>query len=217
MNALRAHVPCGTVRRVTESPVYRPDEAKDPRAAEVLSYWFGARDDYGKRRKCWFEKDDAFDAEVRRCFLTLHEDAARGALAAWQVDASDCLALIVVLDQFPRNIYRGAALAFATDAQALTVAQYALANRYDRGLLPVERMFAYLPFEHSESLEHQLAACELIEPLTAFESTKDAHRYAIRHCDIIRRFGRFPHRNASLGRASSADELEFLKEPGSGF
>lgn len=202
---------------MTESQVYRPDEAKDPRAAEVLRFWFGAREEYGNRRKCWFEKNDAFDAEVRGRFLALHDDAARGALAAWQEDASDCLALIVVLDQFPRNIYRGAALAFATDAQALAAARQALARGFDRRLVPVERMFMYLPFEHSETLEDQLAACELMEPLTAFEPTNDIHRYAIRHCDIIRRFGRFPHRNAVLGRASSADELEFLKEPGSGF
>ena len=214
---MRAHVPCGTVRRVMESPVYRPDEARDPRAAEVLRFWFGSREDYGKRRTCWFEKDVAFDAEVRKRFVALHEDAARGALAPWQEDAADCLALIVVLDQFPRNIYRGAALAFASDAQALAAARQALARGSDRRLVPVERMFMYLPFEHSESLEDQLAACELLEPLTAFQPTADAHRYAIRHCDVIRRFGRFPHRNAALGRASSALELEFLQEPGSGF
>lgn len=202
---------------MSEAPVYRPDEAKDPRAAEVLSFWFGTREDYGKRRKCWFEKDDAFDAEVRERFLALHATAARGALDSWQSECAECLALIVVLDQFSRHIHRGTALAFASDAQALAVAKHALANHYDGMLLPVERMFMYLPFEHSEALEDQLAACELIEPLTAFESTGDAHRFAIRHCDIIRRFGRFPHRNAALGRVSSALELEFLKEPGSGF
>jgi uncharacterized protein (DUF924 family) len=217
VSALRAHVPCGTVRPMMESPVYRPNEAKDPRAAEVLGFWFGTREEYGQRRKCWFEKDDAFDAEVRARFLALHGDAARGALAAWRGACADCLALIVVLDQFSRHLYRGTALAFASDAKALAVAQYALENRYDDTLLPVERMFAYLPFEHSEALAHQLAACELVEPLTVFEPTKDAHRFAIRHCDVIRRFGRFPHRNAALGRVSSAEELEFLKEPGSGF
>jgi uncharacterized protein (DUF924 family) len=202
---------------MTDAQVYRPDEDKDPRAAEVLRFWFGAREEYGQRRKFWFEKDAAFDAEVRGRFLALHEDAARGALAPWLGARADCLALIIVLDQFPRNMYRGAALAFATDAQALAGARHALARGYDRGLLPAERMFVYLPFEHSEALEDQLAACELMEPLTAFEPTRDVHRYAIRHGDVIRRFGRFPHRNAALGRASSALELEFLKEPGSSF
>lgn len=215
--ALRAHRPCGTVRRVTDVQVYRPDETKDPRAAEVLRFWFGTRGEYGQRRKCWFEKNDMFDAEVRRRFSPLHEEAARGALVSWLGARANCLALIVALDQFPRNMFRGDANAFATDAQALGAARHALALGYDQGLLPVERMFLYLPFEHSEALADQVIACELMKPLGAFEPTQDVHRYAIRHCDVIRRFGRFPHRNAALGRVSSQLELEFLKEPGSGF
>jgi uncharacterized protein (DUF924 family) len=114
-------------------------------------------------------------------------------------------------------MFRDAARAFATDPLALASARHALAEGYDAGLLPVERLFVYLPFEHSESLEDQLTACELLAPLAAFPETEDAYRYAIAHRDIIVRFGRFPHRNAALGRTSTPEEIQFLKQPGSGF
>ena len=122
-----------------------------------------------------------------------------------------------MLDQFPRNMFRGSARAFATDSLALEAARHTLARGYDRGMLPVERMFAYLPFEHSEALEDQLRACQLTAPLAAFPETDDVYRYALRHRDIVQRFGRFPHRNAILGRASTPEETAFLREPGSGF
>jgi uncharacterized protein (DUF924 family) len=185
------------------------------RADEVLAFWFGSGADYGKRHKRWFDKDPAFDAEVTRRFLGLYEELARN--AAWLDGARECLARSVVLDQFPRQMFRSTARAFASDSLALQAARLAVERGYDRGLLPVERMFVYLPFEHSESLDDQLRACELSEPLAAFPETDDVYRYALAHRDIIRRFGRFPHRNRILGRESTPEELEFLKQPGSSF
>lgn len=186
-----------------------------PDAAAVLQFWFGTP--RGRRRRRWFEKDAAFDAEIRNRFLPLYEALAAGGAAEWLAEAESCLARIVVLDQFPRNMFRGTPRAFATDALALASARHALACGHDRALLPVERLFVYLPFEHSEALEDQLLACDLCEPLAACAPTHDAYRYAAAHRDIIQRFGRFPHRNAILGRPSSPEELEFLKQPGSGF
>jgi uncharacterized protein (DUF924 family) len=188
-------------------------EAADPRAQAVLDFWFAA----GGRDKRWFEKNPVFDDEVRRGFLALHDEGARGALASWQDRPGDCLALIVLLDQFPRNMFRGTPRAFATDGLALDVARHALAQGYDRAMRPLERMFVYLPFEHAESLAEQEKACELTEPLNAFPETDDVNRYALAHRDIIARFGRFPHRNAIVGRESTAEEIEFLEGPGSSF
>jgi uncharacterized protein (DUF924 family) len=188
-----------------------------PTAREVLLFWFGGPPEDEKRRKNWFEKNAVFDREIRERFLALYEKALGGQLAHWKEHAADCLALIVVLDQFPRNMFRGTARAFAADHLALEAARHAVAQGFDRTLPPLERLFVYLPFEHSERLEDQLRACELIEPLRAFPESADTYRYAEAHRDVIRRFGRFPHRNAALGRASTAEEIEFLKQPGSGF
>jgi uncharacterized protein (DUF924 family) len=182
----------------------------DHRAAEVLEFWFGTGPDRGKPHKRWFEKSEAFDAEIRGRFLGLHERLSSERI--WLEAAPECLARIVVLDQFPRNMFRGQPRAFATDALALDAARLALERGYDRGALPVERLFFYLPFEHSESLADQLRACELTRPLG-----EELYGYALRHKEIIERFGRFPHRNAILGRASTPEEVEFLKQPGSGF
>lgn len=185
------------------------------RPQDVLAFWFGTGADYGKRHKRWFEKDAAFDAEIKRHFLGLYEHLAGN--REWLDDASSTLARIIVLDQFPRQMFRGTARAFAADALALEAAKLAVERGYDRDLLPVERLFVYLPFEHSESLADQLRACSLTEPLAQFAGTEDVHRYACAHRDIIQRFGRFPHRNAALGRASTPEEIEFLKQPGSSF
>jgi uncharacterized protein (DUF924 family) len=190
-----------------------PATAKDPRAAEVLRFWFRG----GERRKVWFTKDPAFDAEIRAHFLSTHEEAAAGALAHWKELPGECLALVVALDQFPRNMFRGGARAFAADALALDAARHALDRGYDRDALPVERLFFYLPLEHSESLADQVRCCELMEALKPHPETADAHDWALKHCEVIRRFGRFPHRNAALGRESTAAEIEFLKQPRSGF
>jgi uncharacterized protein (DUF924 family) len=191
--------------------------AKDPRAAEVLRFWFGDDVVYGQSRKAWFEKNPEFDREIRARFLALHEQAALGALDAWRASPGDCLALVIALDQFPRNLFRGDAKAFASDARALDAARHALESGYDAGMLPVERQFLYLPFEHSESLEDQWRAIALFGPLAPWPETSDVFPYAVRHWEIVRRFGRFPHRNGALGRASTPEELEFLKQPGSGF
>ena len=185
----------------------------DPRAAELLSFWFRN----GDRDKRWFGKDPAFDAEVRVRFLALYEQAAAGALTAWRGSPAECLALVIALDQLPRNIFRGSARAFASDADALVASKHAVARGDDRATRPVERLFLYLPFEHAESLEEQRRACELLEPLALYAETQDVYRYALAHLDVIARFGRFPHRNALLGRPSTPEELEFLKTPGSAF
>jgi len=179
-------------------------------APEVLHFWFGEGAERGKAHKRWFEKDSAFDDEIRSRFLPLYEELA--AANEWLDSPRDCLARIVVLDQFPRNMFRGAPRAFATDALALAAAKHALARGYDHDLLAVEKQFVYLPFEHSESLADQERACALMRPLG-----EDLHDWALRHKAIIERFGRFPHRNAILGRASTQEEIEFLKQPGSGF
>ena len=186
-------------------------------SAEVLLFWFGPASERGKPQKHWFVKDAAFDREVRGRFLPLYGEAAAGKLAHLKETAADCLALIVLLDQFPRNMFRGTARAFATDAVALETARHAVARGFDCALLPVERLFVYLPFEHSEDLADQQRACDLTKPLDLTAPELEAHRYALAHRDIIRRFGRFPHRNAILGRASTPEELEFLKGPGSSF
>jgi len=186
-------------------------------AAEVLLFWFGPPAERGKPHKRWFVKNDAFDREVRERFLPLYEAAAAGKLTHLKETAAGCLALIVLLDQFPRNMFRGTPRAFATDALALDAARDALARGFDRAMLPVERLFVYLPFEHSETLADQEKSCELTQPLDAFAETNEVYRYALLHRDIIQRFGRFPHRNAILGRSSTPEELEFLKGPGSSF
>jgi uncharacterized protein (DUF924 family) len=182
-------------------------------AAEVLGFWFRG----AGRDERWFEKSRAFDDEVCARFLPLYERGAAGSLARWKDAAADCLALIVLLDQFPRNIFRDTARAFASDPLALDAARHAIALGHHRAMNPVERLFAYLPFEHAESLADQDTACALIKPLEAFPETNDAYRYAVLHRDIIRRFGRFPHRNAALGRPSTPEEVGFLKSPGSSF
>jgi uncharacterized protein (DUF924 family) len=186
-------------------------------APTVLGFWFGEGADYGKVHKRWFEKDPVFDGVVSKRFHKLHEEMLEGKHREWLDHPRDCLARIIVLDQFPRHIYRGSARAFSSDALALEAAKHLVAKGWDRDLLPVERMFAYLPYEHSESLGDQERACELCESLKAFPEAAEAHRYALAHRDIIRRFGRFPHRNALLGRTSTAEEIEFLKHPGSSF
>ncbi|HUQ76384.1 MAG TPA: DUF924 family protein [Burkholderiales bacterium] len=185
------------------------------RADDVLAFWFGAGADYGKPRKRWFEKDAAFDTEVTRLFLGLYETLAGG--QEWLDAPKPCLARIIVLDQFPRQMFRGNARAFAADALALDAARLAVDLGYERDFLPAERLFVYLPFEHSEALADQLRGCELTQPLAAFPETADVYRYAVAHRDIIARFGRFPHRNAALGRASTPQEIEFLRQPGSSF
>jgi uncharacterized protein (DUF924 family) len=173
-------------------------------AKEVLKFWF-ERD-----RKAWFEKNPAFDEEIRQRFLPHYELGATGMLGSWKQAPASCLALVVLLDQFPRNMFRGTARAFATDPLALEAARTILDRGWDKAMTPDERVFAYLPFEHSEALQDQKLSLKLFEGNPNFE-------WARKHWEIIRRFGRFPHRNAALGRESTPEEIEFLKQPGSGF
>ena len=180
--------------------------AIDDSAEDILRFWFD------EHPKDWFVRNEAFDAEIRRRFLPLHQAAAAGKLAHWADQARSCLALVILLDQFPRNMFRGEALAFATDAPARAAARIILQRGWDKAMAQAEQLFAYLPFEHSESLEDQNLSCELME---GFEPQQ--YRYAVRHREIIERFGRFPHRNGILGRQSTPAEIEFLKLPGSGF
>jgi len=185
-------------------------------AQQVLDFWFGAPDsaEYGQPRKVWFARDAAFDAEIRQRFGGLHQAASHAMLDYfWKDLAPSNLALVITLDQFSRQLYRGEAKAFAQDAHALKVAQYAIDQGFDRDALPVQRLFWYLPFEHSESLADQDRAIELIEPLGNAEWT----RYAREHRDVIARFGRFPHRNAALGRETTPEEQTYLEQPGAGF
>lgn len=187
----------------------------DDRFAEVLSFWFG--EPPGKARPEWFRKDPAFDEELRRRFGALHEAAARRELEAWRASPEPMLALVIVLDQFSRNLHRNDPRAFAQDAHARDCAVEALQREDDLGLLPVQRQFLYMPFEHSESLADQEKAVELMRSLEAFEETKGLTYWAVAHRDIIARFGRFPHRNACLGRATTPEEAAFLEQPGSAF
>ena len=184
-------------------------------ASEVLNFWFGEGAEHGKAHKRWFEKDPVFDAEVSRRFSHVHEDQTQS--RDWLAAPRECLGRIIVLDQFPRHLYRGTARAFSSDPLALESARRVLERGWDRDMLPVERMFAYLPLQHSESLEDQERSCALYEALKDFPETADSHRYALAHRAIIARFGRFPHRNAVLGRPSTREEIEFLREPGSSF
>ena len=160
-------------------------------ASDILSFWRAAGP--GK----WFAKDDAFDNAIREKFLATYEAAAAGRLSDWEVQPESALALVITLDQFPRNMFRGDGKTFAADPVAMAVAERAIQKGYDQKFAVAERAFFYLPFEHSEKLADQERCCAL------FRATGDAEllKWAELHADIIRRFGRFPHRNAMLGRS----------------
>jgi uncharacterized protein (DUF924 family) len=176
----------------------------DPTPAAVIEFWRDAG--YEK----WFTADPEFDKEVRERFAGVHEAAAAGKLDAWASTADGALALLIVLDQFSRNIFRGTARAFAADAAAREVARRALASNFDREVDPAMRAFFFLPFMHSEDLADQEYCVELYRALGDPEGIK----YAEIHRDAIARFGRFPHRNEMLGRQSSAEEIAYLDSGG---
>ena len=177
---------------------------------EVLAFWFAPG-----RRKQWFAASDDFDGEVRRVLGPSHESAAAGRLETWRETPEGCLALCILLDQVPRNIFRGTARAYASDVQARAVARHAIERRFDLAMEDKDRrMFLYLPLEHSEELADQELCVALCR-----ERIDDADylRYVERHLEIVQRFGRFPHRNRILGRESTAEEEAFLAEPLSSF
>ena len=192
-------------------------------AIEVLDFWFGPSNDpdHGQSRQQWFRKDDAFDAQIGQRFGALIESALAGDIDDWlgrPIAPLPALAQVIVLDQFTRNSFRGTARAFAGDARALQTARALVATGADRQLNGVQRQFAYLPFEHAEDRSHQRTSVQLFKQLAIDEP---AHaglmEWAQRHHDIVARFGRFPHRNAALGRVSTEEEAAFLLTPGSGF
>ena len=175
-----------------------------PSANAVVSFWREA----GPEK--WFAKDDAFDAEISRHFFPVHEAAAAGKRVDWEETPEGVYALLILLDQFPRNMFRGSPRAFATDAQAVEVAERAIARGFDEAYQPPEKRFFYMPFMHSEGLEDQ----ERCIALCAAADDADGVKYAEIHRDIIRDFGRFPHRNPVLGRETTAPEQAFLDEGG---
>jgi len=175
-----------------------------PAPGEVLDFWISAG------TKKWFRKDCAFDDVIRDRFFNLHREAARGNVDGWAARAEGALALIIVLDQFSRNLHRNSPLAFANDAKALGLSQNAIVRRLDVELPMGVRQWIYMPFQHCEDLEIQKRSIELFSTIDNPEGLK----FAIIHRDIIQKFGRFPHRNAVLGRTSSAEELKFLADGG---
>lgn len=187
--------------------------------ADILGFWFEG--DMAAFRRAWFLRDDAFDAAIRARFAGVAEEAREGRHDGWAATAEGALALLLALDQFPRNLHRGTPLAFASDARALGVARVAvLRRRLDLALPPTARIFLYLPFEHAEAMAEQDVSVALFEGLrdhAPHAAPGGAVEYAWRHREVIQRFGRFPHRNAVLGRESGADELAYLARPGSGF
>lgn len=184
-------------------------------ASRIVEFWCGLPDRDGafEKRESWFKADSDFDARITAEFLGDHESAAAGELDGLKATPEGCLALVILLDQFPRNMFRGTPRAFATDEAARAVSRHALTQRLDATLHRVPRSFLYLPLEHSENLEDQELSVRLFESL----GDEDWLGYARAHRDIIARFGRFPHRNAILGRESTPEETEFLKQPGSAF
>jgi uncharacterized protein (DUF924 family) len=185
-----------------------PNAADEEWIGEVLRFWFRELDPAAR-----FRKDAAVDAKMRERFLILYEVLAKWPASAALASPDRALATILVLDQFPRNLFRGSAQAFATDALAREVAGGAIAKGFDKSFGKEQRLFLYLPFEHSEDKADQVRSVELISSL----GDPDLADWAVRHKAVIDRFGRFPHRNAALGRVSTPEEEAFLKEPGSSF
>lgn len=194
---------------------------------EILEFWFGdalASAELAKTRaKLWFSRNDEFDREIERRFGLLPESAVRGELDTWRGNASSALALVLILDQFPRNLFRKSPRAFAFDSLARDVALEAISRKYDEALPALQTSFLYLPLEHAEDIELQERSVQLFELLTTrapadlhdlFESFAD---YARRHRAIVRRFGRFPHRNDVMGRPSTPEEVAYLEAGGDRF
>lgn len=183
------------------------------RAKALLDFWFGPSGDPGREqhREIWFKSTEAFDAALREAFLADYEAAAAGRLHSWEAAPESALALLLLLDQIPRNIFRGAPRAYATDAAARAVADRALANGFDRLVPPAWRLFFYMPLHHSEYLDDQRRSRALFDALPRNPDRRASlRRYGLPYVEVIERFGRFPHRNAILGRESTPEEIGFL-------
>jgi len=176
--------------------------------ADVVGFWTSA----GPTR--WFGKSSAFDDAIRLKFEPVHFRAAQGEYVAWASSPEGSLALLILLDQFPRNLFRGTAHAFATDPLARSIADKAIAAGHDQATDAALRLFFYLPFEHSESVTDQQRALALLEAHDAATGDIDSLKWAVTHYEIIKRFGRFPHRNACLGRETTPEEAAFLEDGG---
>ncbi len=174
---------------------------------EIIRFWFEETEP-----QLWFQVSDSFDQQIRDRYLVSYNMAVDGLCDAWTADADGCLALCILLDQFPRNMFRGTARAFATDEKALITAKLAVSKGFDKLLPPIKRRFLYLPYEHSEELRDQTKCVELFEAMKADDPL--GHEYAVRHKEVIEKFGRFPHRNEALGRDSTPEEEAYLKENG---
>jgi len=184
------------------------DDPKDGWVEDVLKFWFELT-----KPDQWFEKDPTFDASIRQRFLGSHEILMSRGSDGFLVDAQTALAAVIVLDQMSRNMFRDTPRAFAADPQALRVAEAAIVRGFDAGLTKDQRMFLYLPFEHAEDRQAQARSVAL----TASLADPELQKWAEAHRTIVDRFGRFPHRNAVLGRRSTPEEIEFLKRPDSYF
>jgi uncharacterized protein (DUF924 family) len=193
----------------------RPPTTLPNRAKALLDFWFGPTADPGREqhREIWFKSTEEFDAAVRREFLTDYEAAVAGALQSWEDSAQGALALVLLLDQMPRNIFRGTPRAYAADAAARVVADRALARGFDRQVPPAWRFFFYMPFHHSEDLADQQRSVGLFNTLPRNPDRRASlRRYGLPYVEVIERFGRFPHRNEILGRQSTPAEIAFLAE-----
>jgi uncharacterized protein (DUF924 family) len=185
------------------------------RATALLDFWFGPPGDTGREqhREIWFKSTDEFDAALRREFLVDYEAAAAGALRSWEASAEGALALVLLLDQVPRNIFRRMPRAYAADAAAREVADRALARGFDQMVPPAWRLFFYMPFHHSEDLADQRRSLALSKALPRNPDRRGSlRRYGRPYIEVIERFGRFPHRNEILGRESTPAEIAFLAE-----
>ena len=183
----------------------------DPLSKDILEFWFGDTNlAVGRpRRDVWFRSTPEFDADIKRRYRDVYERASGGAFDHFIEAPADCLALILMLDQFPRNLYRGSPRSFGTDTKAREVTRIALDRGHDKGAATWHRLFFYIPLEHSEHIADQDRACALYEDLGDDRALAAAHG----HREAIRRFGRFPHRNEVLGRANTPAEDEYLKDP----
>lgn len=175
---------------------------------DVLNFWFSP-----KVKPLWFKKSTDFDREIEQRFLDTYQRGKTGALDSWRDSSKDILALIIVLDQFPRNMFRNTPQAFTTDKQAVELTKFAVSNNYQQNLSAEEQVFLYMPLMHSENKKDQEKCVELFTKL----GRQDNLKFAIKHQEIIDRYGRFPHRNQILNRESTPAEKEFLTQPGSSF